>query len=83
MSIILICKLHMRRHHTTMSPDFFVLQLNESLWTLLGNSFFVAEDKQWCMPDEYAIDIFECATCGFGIEEINLKMLNVMVWGEG
>jgi hypothetical protein len=52
--------------------------LNEALWMLFGDGFFVAEDEQWCMPDEYAIHVFECAACGFGVEEIYLKML-----GEG
>ena len=42
----------------------------------LGDGFFVAEDEQWCMTDEYAIDVFERATCGFGVEEIYLKILD-------
>jgi len=80
--IVFICKLNMRRHHTAMSPDLFFLHLNEALRTLLGDGFLVAEDEQWCMPDEYAIDIFERAACGFGIEEIYLKMSGARIEGE-
>jgi hypothetical protein len=58
-----------------MSSHFLVLQLNEALRSLLGNGFFVAENKQRCFADKDAVNVFECSPCGFGVEEVYCRNL--------
>jgi hypothetical protein len=80
--IICIRSIHMRWHHAAMSSHFLVLQLNEALRSLLGNGFFVAENKQRCFADENAVNVFECSARGFRVEEIYCGKLKC-AWGRG
>jgi hypothetical protein len=82
-TIVRIDSLHMARHNATMSSHFFMLELNEAFWTLLGDGFFVAEDEQRCVPYEDPIDVFETAPSGFGVEKINFRGLLLVLVMDG
>lgn len=69
--IRLICRLHMSNSDATVPPDLVFLALHESLRTFRGDDLFVAEYKQRGVAGEVAVQIFECATCGLGVEEVD------------
>lgn len=64
-------RLHISSSNTTMPPEFLFLALHKSLRPRGSNDLLIAEDKQWRVAGEVAVQILKCATSGLGVEEVD------------
>ena len=59
------------RNNTAIPPNLLLLHLHVLLGAPRGNGFFVAEHEQRCVAVEKAVDVFETAAGGFGVQEVD------------
>ena len=66
-----IRSLHVAGNHTAVPPDLRLLVLNELFRSFRSNDLLIPEDKQWGIASEVAVQIFERAAGGLGVEEVD------------
>jgi hypothetical protein len=62
---------HITRNNTAMPPNLLLLHLHVLFRSARRNGFFVTEDEQRRVTVEEAVDVFEAATGGFGVQEVD------------
>jgi hypothetical protein len=67
----LIRRRHITRNNTAMPPNLLLLHLHVLFRSTRRNGFFVTEDEQRRVAVEEAVDVFEAATGGFGVQEVD------------
>jgi hypothetical protein len=75
----LIRRRHITRNDTAMPPNLLLLHLRVLFGSTRGNGFFVAEHEQRRVAVEEAVDVFEAAAGGFGVQEVDWRR-EVLVW---
>jgi hypothetical protein len=67
----LIRRRDITRNNTAMPPNLLLLHLHVLFGSTRGNGFFVAEHEQRRFAVEEAVDVFEAAAGGFGVQEVD------------
>jgi hypothetical protein len=67
----LVCRRHITSNNTTMPPNLLLLHLHVLFGSARRNGFFIAEHEQWRIAVEEAVDVFEAAASGFGVQEVD------------